>query len=131
MARKYRIGKRRQRKRHGWERATIMSWWTMGRELDQEMFEYRNKGMNGTPQEREEFLKRSFHAARFNGQLAILAAPLLGKTKREVFDALSAVMGDFAAGQAKETGYDDKQTELYVDAHRKAYESLAEEFGLN
>lgn len=40
-------------------------------------------------------------------------------------------MPDFALKQAKETGYDADQTELYVNLHRKAYESLAEEFGFN
>ncbi len=40
-----------------------MNFWTMGRELDQQMFEYRNKGMNGTPEERDNFLKQTFHAA--------------------------------------------------------------------
>ena len=66
-----------------------MNYWTMGRELDQQMFEFRHKGMNGTPEEREYFLKQIFHGARFNGRMAIAAAPLLGKTQREVFDALS------------------------------------------
>ena len=50
-----------------------MNFWTMGRELDQQMFEFRNKGMNGTPEEREEFLKAIFHGVRFNGRLAIMA----------------------------------------------------------
>jgi hypothetical protein len=107
-----------------------MNWWTLGRELDQYCFEFRNKGMNGTPEEREAFLKQIFHAARGNAQVAIMAAPLLKKTEQEVFDALSSTGLVFAAEQAKETGYDDRQTELYVDAHRKAYESLAERNGL-
>jgi hypothetical protein len=106
-----------------------MNWWTMGREIEQEMFNYRKRGMNGTPEEREEFLKATFHAARFNGRLAILAASFLGKTQREVFDALAATAAPFAAGQADETGYDDRQKQLYVEAHVRAYESLAEQFG--
>jgi hypothetical protein len=108
-----------------------MNYWTMGRELDQQMFEFRSKGMNGTPEERERFLKEIFHGVRFNGRVAIAAAPLMGKTQKEVYDALSKTMPNFAIEQAKETGYDDRQTELYVEAHRKAYESLAEEFGLS
>lgn len=109
----------------------VMSYWTMGRELDQQMFEFRNKGMNGTPVEREEFLKQLFHAARGNGRLAVLAAPLLGKTRQEVFDALAANVIPFATEQAKDTGYDERQTALYVEAHTKAYDSLAEQMGLN
>jgi hypothetical protein len=105
-----------------------MNWWTMGRELDQQMFEYRKKGMNGTPAEREEFLKASFHAARFNGRMAILAAPFLGKTQREVYDALASIAARFATEQAEETGFDDRQTKQYVEAHVRAYESLAEQF---
>ena len=35
-----------------------------------------------------------------------------------------------AAEQAKETGYDERQTAMYIEVHVKAYESLAEEFGL-
>jgi hypothetical protein len=106
-----------------------MNWWTMGRELDQQMFEYRKNGMTGTESEREDFLKQIFHGVRFNGRMAILAAPLLGKTEREVFDVMSASAPKFATEQAEETGFDDQQTELYVDAHVKAYESLAEQFG--
>ncbi|SIO34396.1 hypothetical protein SAMN05444166_3946 [Singulisphaera sp. GP187] len=97
----------------------------------QRMVEWRQKGMNGTPEAREEFLKAVFHGVRFNGRFAIVAAPRLGKTQREMYDTLSASMPSLAAKQAKETGYDAEQIELYVEAHRKAYESLAEEFGLN
>ena len=46
------------------------------------MFEFRNKGMNGTPEECEHFLKSIFHGVRFNERLAILAAPSLGKTQK-------------------------------------------------
>jgi hypothetical protein len=106
-----------------------MNWWTMGREIEQEMFNFRKRGMNGTEAERDDFLKQIFHGVRFNGRVAILAAPLMGKTQREVIDALSATMPGFAKEQANETGYDDRQTKLYVEAHAKAYESLAEQFG--
>lgn len=108
-----------------------MGYWTKGRELDQQMFEFRHKGMNGTPEEREDFLKQVFHAARFNGRIAVLAAPLLGKSQQEVFDALVANVIPFTTEQAKETDYDDRKTALYVEAHTKAYESLAEQLGLN
>jgi hypothetical protein len=107
------------------------NFWTLGRELEQDMFSFLHKGMNGTPQEREDYLKQIFHGVRFNGRVAILAAPLLGKSKSEVYDALLATTAPFATTQAKETGYDEKQTALYVEAHLKAYESLTEEFGLN
>jgi hypothetical protein len=106
-----------------------INWWTLGRELDQQMFEFRKNGMNGTPAERVEFLKATFDAARFNGRIAILAAPLMGKTPREVYDALETTAAKFSAEQAKETGFDDQQTEMHVEAHVKAYESLAEQFG--
>ena len=55
----------------------------------------------------------------------------MGKTQREVFDALNATMPGFATEQAEETGYDKRQTEMYVEAHVKAYESLADEFGFS
>lgn len=105
-----------------------MNWWTIGRELDQKMFEYRKNGMNGTPEEREQFLNEIFHGVRFNARVMILAAPLLGKTGREVYEANFKTAIPFAIEQAKETGYDDCQTELYVEAHRKAYETLAEQY---
>jgi hypothetical protein len=95
------------------------------------LIEWRRKGMNGTPEAREEFLKAIFHGVRFNGRLGILAAPAVGKTQQEMYDQLSASMPCFATKQAKETDYNAEQTDLYVDAHRKAYEALAEEFGLN
>lgn len=108
-----------------------MNWWTMGRELEQELFEWRSKGMNGSNEERDYFLKEVFHGVRFNGRVAILAAPSLGKTQQEVLDVLKSKVVEASAEQARETGYDERQTEMYVDAHRRAYESLAEEFGLN
>jgi hypothetical protein len=95
------------------------------------MIEWRRKGMNGTPEEQESFLKQLFHGARFNGRLAILAAPRLKKTHQEVFDSLAADVIPFATSQARDTGYDQQQTTLYVDAHTKAYDSLAEQMGLN
>ena len=51
-----------------------MNWWTLGRELDQEMFNFRKRGMNGTAAEREDFLKQIFHGVRFNGRVAVMAA---------------------------------------------------------
>ncbi len=87
--------------------------------------------MNSTPRERKAFLAAVFHGVRFNGRVAIMAAKRLGKTQQEVYDELASSMPAFATKQAKETNYDTAQTQLYVDAHRKAYESLAEEFGLS
>jgi hypothetical protein len=84
--------------------------------------------MNGTPEEREEFLQRCFYAARFNMRLVLLAAPGL-RHKPEYDEATSRIL-DATAQQARETGFDDEQTRLYVDTHRRAYESLAEEFGI-
>jgi hypothetical protein len=95
------------------------------------MIAWRHKGMNGAPEEREKYLKAIFHGVRFNGRAAIMAARAMGRTQQQVFDQLSASMPGFAANQAKETDYDASQTELYVEAHRMAYASLAEEFGLN
>jgi hypothetical protein len=86
--------------------------------------------MNGTPTEREEFLKQVFHAARGNAGVLMFAAPFLGKSKQEVLDILMTKVLDATSEQAKETGYDEKQTALYLEAHRKAYESLAEIHGL-
>lgn len=98
---------------------------------NQRMIAWRHKGMNGTLEEREFFLKQLFHAARFNGRVAILAAPRLNKSQQEVLDALADNVIPFTTGQAKETGFDDRQTALYVEAHIKAYESLAIQLGLN
>ncbi len=61
----------------------------------------------------------------------IVASAALGKTQQEVLDILKTNVGKAAAEQAKETGFDAKQTDLYLEAHRKAYESLAEEFNLH
>ncbi len=107
------------------------NFWTLGRELDQQKFSFRRKGMNGTPVEREDFLKQIFHGVRFNGRVAILAAPILGKSQQEVFDALAATVIPFATEQAKETDYTAEQTALYIEAHTRAYETLAEQMGLN
>jgi hypothetical protein len=95
------------------------------------LIEWRRKGMNGTPEERKEFLKALFHGARFNGRWAIWGAHAMKKTQQEVLAILMTKVMDGIAQQAKETGYDAEQTELYIEIHRRAYESLAEEFGLN
>ena len=96
--------------------------------MGQKMFEFRKNGMNGTPAEREDFLEQIFHGVRFNARIAISAAPLLGKTPREMYDALFATTAKFAIEQEHETGYDDHQTEMYVEAHVKAHESLKEQY---
>jgi hypothetical protein len=95
------------------------------------LIEWRRKGMNGSPEDRDKFLKEVFHGVRFNGRIGILSASKAGKTQQEMFDQLLSSNLNFAAKQANETGYDIQQSELYVATHRKAYESLAEEFGLN
>ena len=95
------------------------------------LISWRFDGMNGKPEERDEFLKAIFHGVRFNGRAAILAAPKMGISRRNMFDKLTSSMINFALKQAKETDYNEVQTNLYVEAHRKAYESLAEEFAFD
>ena len=97
----------------------------------QSMITWRSQGMNGTPEEREEFLRSVFHGVRFNGRLAILWAQAAGETEQEMCDKIYVINVQLAARQAKETDYDVEQTELYIEVHRKACESLAEDFSLN
>ncbi len=99
--------------------------------LDQDMREWRVKGMNGSPEERAEFLKSCFHGARFNMRAALLATPILrpGKTRREVFDEIVPKVIENVAEQGRNSGYTDEQVKLYVDAHERAYRALAGEFG--
>ena len=97
----------------------------------QRMIAWRHKGMNGTLEERDQFIKQLFFAARFNGRFAIMAAPALKKSQREVLDVLKSKVMREVEKQADETDYDADQKNIYLEAHRKAYESLAEEFGLN
>lgn len=100
----------------------------IGKTVDQANEEFRRKGMNGTPEEREDFLQRCFYAARFNMRVVLLAAPYLRQNPE--YDKATNRILEAAAQQARETGFDEEQTRLYVDAHRRAYESLAEEFGI-
>jgi hypothetical protein len=101
----------------------------IGGEIDRANEEFRRKGMSGSPEEREQFLKKCFHAARFNMRLVLLAAPAV-RLKPDYAAAVNRVL-QATAQQARETGFDEDQIALYVDAHRKAYESLAEEFGVS
>lgn len=99
--------------------------------LDDDMREWRVKGMEGSPEERAKFLKSCFHGARANMRFALLAAPVLrpGKTPREVFDELVPKMIESVAEQGRDSGYTDEQVKLYVEAHERAYRALAGEFG--
>src|SRR5690242_15165789 len=98
------------------------------RQVDLANEEFRRRSMNGTREEREQFLKQCFDAARFNMRLALLAAADL-RHKPRYDDAVRKIL-EATARQASETGFDEEQIEIYVETHRKAYESLAEEFGL-
>lgn len=99
--------------------------------LDQDMREWRVKGMNGSPDERAAFLKSCFHGARFNMRAALLAIPILQpeKTPREVFDEIVPKVIESVAEQGRNSGYTEDQVKLYVDAHERAYRALAGEFG--
>lgn len=99
--------------------------------LDHDMREWRVKGMNGSPEERAQFLRSCFHGARFNMRAALLATPILrpGKTQREVFDEIVPKVIENVAEQGRNSGYTDEQIRIYVDAHERAYRALAGEFG--
>jgi hypothetical protein len=99
--------------------------------LDQDMREWRVEGMNGSPEERAQFLKSCFLGARFNMRVALLATPILrpGKTQREVFDEIVPKVIENVAEQGRNSGYTDEQVKLYVDAHERAYRAFAAEFG--
>lgn len=99
--------------------------------LDESTREWRIKGMNGSPEERAEFLRSCFHAARLNMRVLLLATPILQpyKAQREVFDELVPKVLENVAEQGHDSGFTDEQVELYVDAHKRAYRALAGEFG--
>lgn len=99
--------------------------------LDNDLRDWRVKGMNAPPEARSEFLKSCFHAARLNMRAALLATPILrpGKTQREVFDEIVPKVMANVAEQGRDSGYTDEQVKLYVEAHERAYRALAGEFG--
>jgi hypothetical protein len=101
--------------------------------LDDELLAWRIKGMSGTPAERRKFLKECFPGARFNLRVALLATPFLrpGQSQREMFDELVPTLLENVAQQGRESGYDDEQVRLYVEAHERAYRALAGEFGFS
>jgi hypothetical protein len=109
------------------ESEPTMNSWTIGREVKERMLEFCQPGTNRPQEDEEEFRTKILHSIRC-GRVAILAAPMLGKSQKEVYDALMANLAKFAAQQAN--GYDARQAELYVDAHRTAYDSLADQLGL-
>lgn len=102
-----------------------------GRKLDETMLKWRQKGINGTPEEREEFLKQCFYGARFNMRMVLLASNVMfpGKSRREILEGSVPKIMESIADQARESGFSDEQTKEYVDTHQKAYDSLKEEFG--
>jgi hypothetical protein len=106
-----------------------MDSWTMGRELEERMLELGDQRTNRLQEEQEEFLAKILHGVR-SGRVAILAAPLLGKSRKQVYEALLGNLENLATKQTNETGYDARQTELYVEAHRRAFDSLADQLGL-
>lgn len=102
-----------------------------GRAVDLDLMEWRSEGMAGTPEQREAFLKQVYQGARFNLRAVLLAAPAIapGKTPRELFESTVPSVLESVAAQARESGFDEEQTALYLETHRAAYRSLAEEFG--
>ncbi len=106
-----------------------MSWEKMGKELDEQLLKWRQEGMNGTPEQREKFLKEVFHGARGTMRAGLAAASAMnpGKSMRELLDAAVPKMLEFSRQQAIDSGFDEEQTNLFVEAQRKAYESLAED----
>jgi len=99
-----------------------------GKALDEFTYQFRAKGMRGTPKEREAFLKECFHGARFNLRVVISSMP--GLLQKAAYDQVVNNILAATATQARETGFTEEEVALYVNVHRKAYESLAEEFGI-
>ncbi len=99
--------------------------------IDNDLREWRVKGMNGPPEERAKFLKSCFHGARFNMRVALLSTPLIrpGKTPLEVFEEIVPKVLENVAEQGRNSGYTEDQVKLYVEAHERAYRALAGELG--
>ncbi len=99
--------------------------------LHNDLRAWRVKGMNGSLEERAEFLKSCFHGARINMRAVLLATPILRpeNTPREVFDEMVPKLIESVAEQGRDSGYTDEQVQLFVEAHERAYRALAGEFG--
>ncbi|HEU5115919.1 MAG TPA: hypothetical protein VFT74_04515, partial [Isosphaeraceae bacterium] len=101
----------------------------MGREIDDGLREWRHKGMNGSPEERELFLGEVFHGARATMRLGLMAATAASpeKSRRQLLEAAVPKMLEFAHQQAIDSGFNEEQTELYIATQKRAYESLEDE----
>lgn len=110
-----------------------MSWEQMGRGVDEYLIKWRQEGMNGSPEDREKFLKEVFHGARGTMRVGLFAAASMnpGKSPKELFDAAVPKMLEMTRKQAADSGFDEEQTELYIETQRQAYKSLAEELGFD
>jgi hypothetical protein len=99
--------------------------------LDDDLRDWRVRGMNGSPEERAKFLKSCFHGARVTLRTALLATSILrpGRTPREVFDEFAPRLIEKVAEEGREAGYTDEQVRSYVEAHDRACRALAGEFG--
>ena len=100
-----------------------------GKELDNAMREWRHKGINGPPEEREQFLLQCFHGARGVTRVFLSAVALsgTGRSRKEILDTAVPKLLEVVSRDAKDAGFDDEQTQAYIDVHRRAYDSLAEE----
>ena len=106
-----------------------MNFQTLGRELEQFMFEYRNKG-NGSADERRDFLKEEYEGAFVVTKVSVLLAPISGVSQQEMLDRIRTQELQRHASVADEMNYSAQQKEEYLEVHRRAYDDVAKEFGL-
>jgi hypothetical protein len=101
-----------------------------GKRIDQDLIEWRKKGVRGDVQERERFRKEQFHGARAMMRLAVEAKAFLDpkSSRQRILDACKDDFLNVSAQQAEETGFDEAEKQFYVGITREAYESLAKEY---
>lgn len=86
--------------------------------------------MNGTLEQQNAFLEGARREAGFNVRLAMHYWMDEGMTARDAMNRILASQLAFAAQQAKEAGYDDAQTVLFIQAHHDALDAVATQFGV-
>jgi hypothetical protein len=101
-----------------------------GKRIDQDLIEWRRKGVRGNDQEREKFRKEQFHGARGMMRLTVEAKMFLdpGASRQRILEACKDDFLALSTQQAEESGFDEAEKDYYVGITRQAYESLAQEY---
>jgi hypothetical protein len=101
-----------------------------GKKIDQDLIEWRRRGVRGDEQQRERFRKEQFHGARGMMRLTVEAKAFLDPEapRQRILESCKDDFLALSTQQAEESGFDETEKQYYVGITQEAYKSLAQEY---